>query len=301
LTGRRVVPTLTACQWVPFLRFKKPQSRFLGRVLRDKVRQKNKRWEGIMRCDEGMDAGEAEGNWEWNIAKLAEKEIALAEVGDRFEKMRSSLMDESEKRLKGLNSWVEEGEGREYGVSRETYLFSESEERERPKGPSKSAWATEPARQKFDLWHLINAETLKAQRKGNKMLKIVEREKKLYEQERQERRDAKKAKRRTRLGGEEGSVEKEPLAEDMVAWSPSMAWDSQPTQRNEPATLSKRDSRPDPGTTGTSRSLEWPKQEPESVDTKLETDVDLMERKLEAMQLSHSNAKRAQKKAEPTF
>lgn len=301
LTGRRVVPTLTAAQWVPFLRFKKPQSRFLGRVLRDKIMQKNKRWEGILRCDEGMDAGEAEGSWEWRILQEAKKEIHLAEIGHRLESMRGWAGEEHGERLRRLRSWIGEGEGSEYRLSKKFDVDKEAAMDMGTVGTAgrRSAWAAEPERQKSNLQDLINAETEKAQVKANKMLEIVEKEKALYEKERQERRDAKKAKRGKGPDGKQGSVKKEPLAEDTVAWSPFK--DSQPTQRNEPTTLSKRDFKLDPGTTGTGRGFEWPKREPKSVDIKLETVEDLMERKLQAMQLSHQNAKSANKKAEPTF
>jgi hypothetical protein len=299
LTGRRVVPTLTASQWVPFLRFKKPQSRFLGRVLRDKLMQKNKRWEGIMRCDEGMDVGEAQGSWESAISSEARRELALAEVEQRFESMRGWVGEEDSEKLKRLKSWLEEGEGSEYGESKERYFFEGSKGQAKGEGGRRSAWAAEPARQKFDLWHLINAETEKAQVKGNKMLEIVEKEKELYEKERQERRDAKRAKRGKGPGGRQESPKRDPLAEGTVAWSPFEAWAAKTAERVDNAI--KERSQAGPGTTGTRGSLEWPKREPKSVDTKLETNGDLMERKLQAMQLTHGNAKSAHKKDEPTF
>src|ERR1700709_1700282 len=42
LTAKRRVPILTHASGVPFLRFKKPQSPFLSRVLRNKLEQKHK-------------------------------------------------------------------------------------------------------------------------------------------------------------------------------------------------------------------------------------------------------------------
>jgi hypothetical protein len=127
----------------------------------------------------------------------------------------------------------------------------------------------------------------------------VEKEKELYEKERQERRDAKRAKRGKGPGGRQASVKREPLAEDRVAWSPFEAWAAKTAERVD-STIKER-FQADPGTTGTGRCLEWPKREPKSVDTKLETDEDLMERKLHGMQLSHGNAKSTHKKNEPTF
>lgn len=298
LSGRRVVPTLTAAQWVPFLRFKKPQSRFLGRVLRDKIMQKNKRWEGILRCDEGMDAGEAQGSWEWRILQEAKQEIHLAEIGHRLESMRGWVGEEHGERLRRLRSWIEEGEGSDYRLSKR---FDVSKEVAMGAAGRRSAWAAEPERQKSKLQDLINAETYKAQAKAKKMLAIVDKEKALYEKERQERRDAKKAKRGKGPDGKQGSVKKEPLAEDAVNWSPFKVLNSEPTRRNEPTTLSKRDFKLDSGTKGTGRGFEWPTRELKRVDTKLETDKDMLERKLQAMQLSHRNAKSANKKAEPTF
>lgn len=48
----------------PFMRFKKPQSPFLSRVLRDKVRQKNKRFFTLAELEYALDDARSEDDWD---------------------------------------------------------------------------------------------------------------------------------------------------------------------------------------------------------------------------------------------
>ncbi|RFU36311.1 hypothetical protein B7463_g43, partial [Scytalidium lignicola] len=68
-TGRRKVPIFAATtSGSAFLRFKKPQSEYLNRVLRDKLHQKLNRMDGINRIEEGLEWARTEDAWE-NIVK----------------------------------------------------------------------------------------------------------------------------------------------------------------------------------------------------------------------------------------
>jgi hypothetical protein len=67
--GRRHVPILTYADHIPFLRFKKPQSPFLARVLRQKLATKQKRLDLIDDLDEQIAIGEHEDKWEENLRR----------------------------------------------------------------------------------------------------------------------------------------------------------------------------------------------------------------------------------------
>jgi hypothetical protein len=296
LSGRRKVPTLTAANWLPFLRFKRPQSRYLGRVLRDKLEQKIRRWGAIEECDAMMEVGESEGVWEGKVARQVRKELALAGEG-RFEA--------GEERLREMRQWLEDGEGREYGGSKERF-YAKAEEGGKER---RSMWAAEAARQKWVLWEKVSKENKLSLEKGEKMLEIVERERELWLQERQERRDEKRARRGKgpggrRSGGSGGSVKEE---QEAVGSKP-LTWDDGLERKSMLMPKMRHgDTRPIPDfRTGqrkpvTGRSLEWALWEPKNVDTKPETEEVIMEKKLKAMQLSQRNAEKAYKNAAPTF
>jgi hypothetical protein len=66
---------LTHASGVPFLRFKKPQSPFLSRVLRNKLEQKHKLFEALKRIDETHSRLAAwEDGWDYHIAQQLELE-----------------------------------------------------------------------------------------------------------------------------------------------------------------------------------------------------------------------------------
>jgi hypothetical protein len=266
--------------------------------MRDKLAQKQERWEGIERADGAIEVGEAEGEWELRIARQVRKELALAseleEGGNEFEEAERERLDK-------MKTWLEEGEGKEFGESKERFYFKGSKGEAKGEEGRRSIWAAEAARQKWELWEAVNAESEKALETGKRMLEIVEREKELWAQERQERRDVKRAKRGKGPGGRPGSEEKKPVVDNLVSWKGFKEWETVDTQQNEPRVLSTRDFKPTSGKKGTARSLEWGKWEPKSVDTKPETEEDMMERKLQGMQLSRRNAEKAYKNAPPTF
>ncbi|KAI9782058.1 MAG: hypothetical protein M1816_001999 [Peltula sp. TS41687] len=69
ISGRRHVPVLANANSFPFLRFKKPQSPFLSRVLRDKIMQKTKRFTLLLELEDAVDEARAEDVWDREIAK----------------------------------------------------------------------------------------------------------------------------------------------------------------------------------------------------------------------------------------
>jgi hypothetical protein len=281
LSGRRRVPILTAANWLPFLRFKRPQSRFLGRVLRDKLEQKKGRWEGMEGCDGWVEVGESEGVWEGVVKRAVREEIAVALEGDKSLRARE--------RVEKMKAWLE-GEGREFGESKERFNAQE-----RGVTGGRSKWAIEAARQKYVLWEKISAENEKALERGKRMLEIVEKEKVLYEQERKERRDAKRAKRGKGPGGGGGQPPvdvKSETGEGFESWTPV-------------GSLNQQDMKIVPNFKAASQKsgidLQWARREPNTAENKPQTEEDLMERKLEAMQLSQSKAGKAYSNAAPTF
>ena len=72
LSGRRRVPTLTVANMIPFLRFRKPQSEYLGRVLRDKIKGRQKRTDMLNRLEVEAEGGKSEGQWETIVRTVSE-------------------------------------------------------------------------------------------------------------------------------------------------------------------------------------------------------------------------------------
>jgi hypothetical protein len=64
LTGRRHVPILTNASYLPYLRFKKPQSPYLSRVLRDKLEQRQKQMDHIDRLEMDLRWAADEDAWD---------------------------------------------------------------------------------------------------------------------------------------------------------------------------------------------------------------------------------------------
>lgn len=255
---------------------------FLSRVLRDKLEQKTRRWEGMERADEWVELGEAEARWERVVAGAVRKEIALAEEDG----------NEGEE-VEGMKRWLEEGEGREFGESKERFYAQETGVK-----PRRSTWAVEAARQKFEIWGRVSEENEKALEKGKRMLEIVEKERALYELERKERRDAKRAVRGKGPGGPPRGgklvvdITPEIRDESVVKWTP--VGSSDPNDLKLGSSLKTAQTEPDKGS-------QWAKWQPKGTENSLETEEDMMERKTKAMQLAQRNAETASKNARPTF
>ncbi|KAI9816390.1 MAG: hypothetical protein M1832_005057 [Thelocarpon impressellum] len=115
ISGRRHVPTLVSTNSLPFLRFKKPQSPFLTRIIRNKLEQKEKRyhllydlqaqlalaksedvWDEVVPLGyEGVRRGQ--NTWAWHVRE------AICLVEDRLEEE-----EERRKRLARRLQWIVE-------------------------------------------------------------------------------------------------------------------------------------------------------------------------------------------------
>ncbi|KFY15114.1 hypothetical protein V492_02216 [Pseudogymnoascus sp. VKM F-4246] len=64
LACQRRAPILTQANSFPFLRFKKPQSPFLSRVFKDKIKQRQKRQDTLEKMEEQLDMAGHEQTWD---------------------------------------------------------------------------------------------------------------------------------------------------------------------------------------------------------------------------------------------
>ena len=64
ISGKRHIPKLVNTNGIPHLRFKKPQSPFLSRVIRDKIRQREKRFDCSQLLKAEITMAQAEDNWD---------------------------------------------------------------------------------------------------------------------------------------------------------------------------------------------------------------------------------------------
>lgn len=74
LSGLRRVPHLTQTNGYPFLRTRKPQSAYLSRIFRDKIKQKDKRFRALAIFEREVDDGEDEAIWEDIVMEQLQKE-----------------------------------------------------------------------------------------------------------------------------------------------------------------------------------------------------------------------------------
>ncbi|MCJ1248368.1 hypothetical protein MMC30_005585 [Trapelia coarctata] len=70
VTGKRHIPKLVDTNGLPFLRFKKPQSPFLSRVLRDKIKLRQKRYDRIKLLEEQITLAETEDEWDKLLTRM---------------------------------------------------------------------------------------------------------------------------------------------------------------------------------------------------------------------------------------
>lgn len=74
-SGKRRVPEFVDLQGIPFLRYSKPQSSSLGRVLRQKVAWQTKKWDQRNKLtEEIMPLGEVEDGWDTLVAMQKKQE-----------------------------------------------------------------------------------------------------------------------------------------------------------------------------------------------------------------------------------
>ncbi|OBT69418.1 hypothetical protein VE03_01173 [Pseudogymnoascus sp. 23342-1-I1] len=91
LTGKRGVPKLISANLIPFLRFKKPQSVFLTRVLSDKIDQRQRRHDTIDRMGVLMELGSMEDDWDEELGMGEGRQWGAAAYTER--KAVSSNLD----------------------------------------------------------------------------------------------------------------------------------------------------------------------------------------------------------------
>lgn len=171
---RRRIPILTKATLVPFLRFKKPQSPFLSRVLRDKIRGKQRRFDRMGEVEEKGMLGEREEEWEG---------IVEAQLGGKIGKREKGG---------GERDWAEvwnEGKAGEGCGKRE------KEER----------WGAREKAHKHEIMGSVILDAKNSRRIGDRMLEIVDREKDLRAKEDKERRLEKMRKKKERKMMEEQS------------------------------------------------------------------------------------------------
>ncbi len=132
--------------YLPFLRFKKPQSPYLSRVLTDKVKEKQQRTDQVDNLELNIELAEAEDLWDDIVLREVQREHGRKMV---LEMVRAG--------------W---DEGRE--------------------------WSHESELARWGVLEATTREYMKAGKLGEKLIKIVEREKAMWERERRERRHRKK-------------------------------------------------------------------------------------------------------------
>ncbi|KAI6250446.1 hypothetical protein HI914_02036 [Erysiphe necator] len=147
-SGKRHVPSLVLTSGgFPFLRFKKSQSPYLSRVIRDRVNQKQKMLDQSNLLQETEELGKTEDAWE---------NIILSEID------RSGIggIDKS-----GLDQWWTEDWGKGLGEDERSW-----------------AVATSEVRKNYEIG--IKADRARAKRFGENLIRIRDQEKKLWQMER---------------------------------------------------------------------------------------------------------------------
>ena len=89
ISGPRHIPRLVSANGIPFLRIKKPQPDYLTRVLRNKIKQREKRLLTIQRLTETVSLAEEENRWDDLVVALAATE-GVEEHAEPIASTRSS-------------------------------------------------------------------------------------------------------------------------------------------------------------------------------------------------------------------
>lgn len=151
LSSRRHVPVLTGANGVPFLRFKKPQSPFLSRVIKDKIHQRQKWLDHIKRMEPTIALAAGEDKWDSLIAREG-----VANDGASWERtMRHANRDPEDRLRNASNKAIEVSRKMLKIVDEERRLFEEESKerkkerhrmrRERKMNRGRSADSDEPA------------------------------------------------------------------------------------------------------------------------------------------------------------
>ncbi|KAI1006236.1 hypothetical protein K3495_g1986 [Podosphaera aphanis] len=163
-SGRRHVPSLVLTSGgAAFLRFKKPQSPFLSRVLRDKVAQKQKLLDHQSNLELAEEMGHTENLWENKILEEIERSV-------------KGGVEEA-----GAIEWWTEGWGKSLGSEDQT-------------------WETSSIQARKEVERAMFVDRTNAKNLGERLIKIQAEEKRLWELERAERKKSKRLKKRP-VGG----------------------------------------------------------------------------------------------------
>lgn len=150
-SGRRHVPSLVLTSGgFPFLRFKKSQSPYLSRIIRDKVNQKQKMLDNSNFLEETEDLGKTEDTWE---------NIVLSEI-DRS--VKGGIVEG------GVDCWWTEDWGKGLGEDERSWVEATSE-----------------IRKKYEI--NLKTDRVRAKLFGENLIKIRDQEKKLWQLERTQR------------------------------------------------------------------------------------------------------------------
>lgn len=159
LTGIRRVPVITAATGgYPFLRFGKPQSQFLSRVLRQKVQRKQRRTDYLNKMQVEIELGREEALWEEYVLDALKNDGATPPQGI-YGRLGADWAE---------NGWGGRGWMKDVKEVRDRMRKDMTEEQRRSKAL------------------------------GEKMLEIVGKEKELWKEERGERRHEKKLAKKAR-------------------------------------------------------------------------------------------------------
>jgi hypothetical protein len=319
LTGRRRVPILVNANWLPFLRFKKPQSPYLTRVLRDKLLQKQRRMNALVGVEDVAEIGEAEAAWERVVRKEVEGELEeLEEGGGNGEGARrwfDRVVDRQGQRERMIK-WLNEGDGREFGEVGNGNGNRNGNGNGNWGGVGASTWTIETTKVRKELSDRVHREQQKAFKTGLKMFSIVERERKLWEIERRERKQAKKQRvvKVQKPGRGNNGSGRSNVSEGSVKWEtervelkPEMkdGMIKQKLTARQNAQLKKgkaiEDSKAGDRGSSESQIVGMAKLEAETADAKPESDEWIMERRLLAILKAELKADLAHKNDKATF
>lgn len=171
--GKRYVPTLAYAEYLPFLRFKRPQSAYLSRVLKQKLVTKQQRMDLAEKLEEQTELGEEEEDWE-EALRFPYGMEERGEFGGRTRKKE------------GL------GERRKWGKEGKVTLYDRKDYGD--EGP----WMLESFVERGIVLRRITGDVSRAQKLGVRMLAVVDGERELATKEKADRRREKERSKRAR-------------------------------------------------------------------------------------------------------
>ena len=192
------MPVLSVHDGFPFMRLRKPQSSFLGRVLRDKHWRRHKRWVRIWDIEHKGEIGEAEEEWE----ALVKRRLRLEASSESDDKGEGGWALGGERTL-GEEGEEKVGDYRRFGLEWDWGKIL--------------SWRYSMNEARREIYDKMFADSAKARELGRRMGEIVDRERELWEKEREERKMKgwqKRLERRTKMHSE--SIEKVGISVESV-------------------------------------------------------------------------------------